>query len=76
MMRVGLRDQEIFDSELQGTNQNLWTWVQSLETYLAKIGLGEFGFERRPPRRAHRVPFEILDDVAHVFNKIASASSR
>ena len=50
-------------------------WVQSLETSPCGDG-GKLGFERRPPRGAHCVPFTILNDVAHVFSSIASGCRR
>lgn len=37
-----------------------------------KIGLSNLGFERRPLRRAHCIPFEILDDVARAFSGITN----
>ena len=46
------------------------------DAHLAKIGLGKFGFECCPPRRAHRVAFEILNQIIRIFGRIASLGSR
>ena len=41
------------------------------------MGLGKLSFERRPPRRARCVPFQILDDVSHgLKSDIASGGRR
>ena len=50
-------------------------WVQNLETSPCGDG-GKLGFERRPPRGAHCVPFTILDDIARVLSSIASGGRR
>ena len=75
LVRLGLRNQEIF--KLRGTYQHSSGGAcKTSKRHLAKIRLGKLGFERRPPRRAHCISFEILDDVARIFSDIASGGGR